>query len=269
MQKLDFVKNLEVIIRELQSTSILHHFRVASEKPQNAYEFSKIIPILFQTKGKYDQLKNNDEYSEILSSINSEVIYSDDNLHYFTTLLTNKQVAYILIDHYGLSFFNFHNTLVNTFLLTKNVLLGESLNNDFQSNLENGISIFQIIIAEQGLETEKYIKIFTAFQELIEALSKIVGEEEQKSEIILLDSGSDTNVGIKSGIETAKSLYLIFKEIWDSIKNRKYYDQEKNNKALLESLSVRSEIVRSIKEGIISEDEGRTLTHLVKTRTDD
>ena len=47
---------------------------------------------------------------------------------------------------------------------------------------------------------------------------KVIDEEED-TEIILLDSGSDTNVGIQASVETAKSLFLIFKEVWDLIKN--------------------------------------------------
>ena len=81
----------------------------------------------------------------------------------------------------------------------------------------NGVIFFQILIDGEGLETEQYIKIFTTLNELIKTIGKIVDEKEEKSEIILLDSGSDSNIGVKSGIETAKALFLIFKEVWDFI----------------------------------------------------
>jgi hypothetical protein len=125
------------------------------------------------------------------------------------------------------------------------------------------------LIDEEGLATSQYIKIFTAINELTETISKIVNEEEQKSEIILLDSGSDSNIGIKSGVETAKSLFLIFKEVWDYITNFQYYKHKQKNQALLESLSIRTEILQKVNEKILTEEEGKEYLHMIKTRTDD
>jgi hypothetical protein len=129
--------------------------------------------------------------------------------------------------------------------------------------------VFQILIENEGLETEQYIKIFTAINQLIETISRIVNEQDQKSEIILLDSGSDTNVGVKSGIETAKSLFLIFKEIWEFVTSFKHYKQKQKNQALLESLTIRTEIQKKVEEGVLSKDEGLEYMHMIKTRTDD
>ena len=137
------------------------------------------------------------------------------------------------------------------------------------NEFDNGVVIFQILIESEGLETSQYIKIFTAINELIETISKIVNEQEHKSEIILLDSGSDSNVGIKSGIETARSLFLIFKEVWDFVTNFQFYKQKQKNQALLESLTIRSEIQKKVDEGILTEQEGKEYLHMIKTRTDD
>ncbi len=119
------------------------------------------------------------------------------------------------------------------------------------------------------METETYIKIFQALEQLVNTISKIVDDVESKSEIILLDSGSDSNIGIKTGIETAKSLFLIFKEVWEFVISRKLYKEKQNNQALLDSLSIRSTINEKIKDGTISEEEGKEYVHLIKTRTDD
>jgi len=269
MQKIDFVTNLETIVEKLQSANILKHFTNGFANPGQVYAYNQINSLLFLSKSNYDQIKNDEKYSAILNSIGAQQIYTEQNLAHLTTLLISQTASGIITRETALALFNFHNTLVSTLNLSKNVLISKSLNTNFQDSINNGIVIFQIVIESEGLFTEKYIKILNAFQELIETISKIEGEFEQKSEIILLDSGSDTNIGIKSGIETAKSLFLIFKEIWDFIISYRQYKQSQKGKALLESLTIRAEILKKVEEGVISEAEGVKYTHMIKTRTDE
>jgi hypothetical protein len=269
MQKLDFVNNLNTIVEKLKSEKIVEKFQAGFSKPNLNYTYSDIVPLLFLSKSNYDQIKNDERYSAILTSLNTEAIYTEVNLSNLTTLLRTAQANSVILNSNTVSLYNFHNSLVSTLKLSNDILKNNIFDGNFEDSIEEGINVFQIVIETEGLETEKYIKIFTAFQELIECISKILNENDYKSEIILLDSGSDTNVGIKTGIETAKSLFLIFKEIWDFIISHKYYKQTQNNKALLESLSIRSEIQNNIDSGIITAEEGRQYTHIIKTRTDD
>jgi hypothetical protein len=269
MQKLDFVNNLDIIVEKLQSEEIVKKFQAGFSQPSINYQYNSIVPLLFLSKSNYDQIKNDDRYSAILESLNTESIYTEINLSHLTTLLKTAPANSVILNSNTVLLYNFHNSLVSTLKLSKDILHNNNINENFEDSIEDGINIFQIIIDTEGLETEKYIKIFTAFQELIETISKILNETEQKSEIILLDSGSDTNIGIKTGIETAKSLFLIFKEIWDYITSHKYYKQTQKNKALLESLSIRTEIQNKVDSGVLSADEGLEYTHMIKTRTDD
>lgn len=269
MQKLDFVNNLETIVKKLQSQEISDTFQVGFNQPNTKYQFSNIIPLLFLSKSNYDQINLDLKYSEILENLNAKEIYNENNLSLLTTTLRTIEAYVLLSNSKIISLFLFHKTLISTLKLAKETLLNDNISKNFEDSIQEGINIFQVIIESEGLETEKYIKIFTAFQELIDTINKVLNDTEQKSEVILLDSGSDTNIGIKTGIETAKSLFLIFKEIWDFITNRKYYKQTQNNKALLESLSIRTEIQRKVDEGILSPEEGREYIHIIKTRTDD
>lgn len=269
MQKLDFVRNLEVIVEKLKSREIIQEFEEGFKVLHTEYPYDRIRPLLFISKSGYDQIRNNQKYKTILDSLNTDDIYEETSLAELSTILTKSGAYNIFVKPVSNIFYNFHNTLLKTLYLSKEVLLSNFVGLNFKESINDGIVIFQIVIEEEGLETEKYIKIFTALQELIETLSKIFEETEQKSEIILLDSGSDTNVGIKSGIETAGSLFLIFKQFWDFITSYKYYRQEQSNKALLESLTIRSEIVKRVNEGILTEEEGKEYTHIIKTRVDD
>lgn len=269
MQKIDFVKNLTTIVEKLKSQEIVSQFQAGFNQPGQNFNYGLINPLLFLSKSNYDQIKNETEYEEILTTLNAQDLYTENNLSLLTTILRFVQAQNILTQTKAVELYNFHNTLIQTSNLSKNILQSKSITETLINEVDNGVVVFQILIEKEGLETEQYIKIFTALNELIETISKIVNEQEQKSEIILLDSGSDTNVGVKSGIETAKSLFLIFKEIWDFVTSFRFYKQKQKNQAILESLSIRTEILKKVNEGVLTKEEGLEYVHMIKTRTDD
>lgn len=268
MQKIDFVKNLETIVQKLRSNEILSHFNSGFHNPSVGYEYSKITPLLFSSKSNYNQIKDDDKYKEILNNLNVQNIYTETNLSALTNVLRPVAAQHILTHQNAVALYNIHNTIVQTFNLSKDILQGADLTECLTNEVDNGVIIFQILIEGEGLQTEQYIKIFTALNELIKTIEKIVNETNHKSEIILLDSGSDSNIGIKSGIETAKSLFLIFKEVWDFVTSFQFYKQKQKNQALLESLTIRAEIQQKVKDGVITVDEGKEYLHMIKTRTD-
>lgn len=223
MQKIDFLKHLETIYDKLQSNQILNQFNGGFKQPGAAFDYGEIKPLLFLSKSSYDQIKDDSRYKEILEGLSAHSIYTESNLSHLTTILVRTPAINILTSPSAIALYNFHSTIVHMLNLSKAIFQTPVVANCMNNDGNNGVVVFQIIVDGDGLQTEQYIKIFTAINELIETISKVLNETDQKSEIILLDSGSDSNVGIKSGIETAKSLFLIFKEIWDFIINFKYY----------------------------------------------
>ncbi len=269
MQKLDFVKNLEIIIDNLKSVEILSHFESGFSIPNQNYKYDNIIPLLFSSKSNYEKIKHEDGLYQILEYFKSEELYSEQNLTYLAQTLSSFAADGIYKRAKSLELYNFHNTLVNTYNLSKDILLNDLLNESYEESLDEGVNIFQVVIDEEALETYKYIKILTCLTELVDVINIIKKDEDSKSKIILLDSGSDTNIGLKTGIETAKSLFLIFKEVWDFATNYRQYRNSQDNKALMESLTIRAEILKKVEEGVISDSEGIEYIHKVKTRTDD
>ncbi len=271
MQKLEFVKNLESLVIGLKSEAIVNLFEAGFRPIANnqAFQFQQINPVLFLSKSFYDQISQNADLKNILEVLGSEAIYSEGNLANLTSILRPAPSSQVAGNESAIRFFIFHKALLNTWTLSKNILLSDLLNEPFDEVLEKGVLVFQIIIEGEGLETEQYIKIFSALNDLTETLAKIFAESEHKSELILLDSGSDTNLGLKAGVETAKSLFLVFKEVWDFIVNRKFYTVNQVNKALIESLTVRAQIKEKVESRVITEEEGQTYSHIIKTRTDE
>lgn len=268
MQKIDFIKNLEDLTSKLKSVEIVQQYKAGFTSPNAEYSYNNIVPILFQSKSGYDNIRYDSRYEKILTTLEAEKIYSESILSALVVTLKKTTANNIIPYSNAVSLFNFHNTLVQTLQLSKNLLDSKNLSEDLNKDIDNGIIIFQIVIEGEGLETEKYIKILSALNELIEIINKI-SDEEDKSEIVLLDSGSDTNIGVKTGVETAKSLFLIFKEVWDFMANYRFYKQAQKSNTLLESLSIRAEIMKKLEDGVITKEEATEYIHMIKTRTDD
>lgn len=136
-----------------------------------------------------------------------------------------------------------------------------------ENETSNGVAVFRIINQESEPTIERFIQIFKSLEELSNIFKK-VHNDDSETKIYLLDSGSDTNLGLDTGVKVAKSLYLIFKEIWEYSFNRKQYKNSKNNEALLESLTIRAEIKKKREEGVITENEEIEYSHIVKTRVE-
>jgi hypothetical protein len=269
MQKLDFTENLQTITDKLKSMEIVQLFDTGFNTPQNPGRYDLINPLLFISKSNYDQIKGDEKYSKIFDSLNAQSIYTEANLSHLTVLLRQVNAIDIIKHQSAVLLFTFHKTLLTMLALAKDVLTTPEIQKGSTEILDDGILIFQIVIEGEGLETEKYIKIFTALEELINTISKVKSEQDQKQEIILLDSGSDTNVGIKSGVETTKSLFLIFKEIWEFATSYRHYKLKQKNNTLMESLTIRAEIKKKVEDRVITEDEGKEYLHMIKTRTDE
>lgn len=278
MQKFDFVKNLEKISENLFSQEVLQHFTTALNQPNSNYSFGNLKPTLFSSKSRYDQLIKDPDIYEILKNLDSDEIYSESNLSALTGYLSTQQIGNLFKIKQCLAFYKFHLTVISTLKISKDLLLKSSYSESNEQSLDNGILIFEVVIEEESKDISLYIKIFTLLRDIALQVhnlnteqneNEVLEDEENPVEVILLDSGSSSNIGLKTGIETAKSLFLIFKEIWDFVISHKQYKSKQKNEALLESLSIRKEIMDKLEEGVITEQEAKEYTHIIKTRAED
>ncbi|NDV95018.1 hypothetical protein D0T84_08820 [Dysgonomonas sp. 521] len=276
MQKLDFVQHLKTVVDKLDSERITDHFdsglnlRSTIKQEIVEYNFAKITPLLFSSKVNYENLLLQDNYASFLKEVGADKIYNEDNLARLARVLTTEQYYMAFKSPEILQLYQFHQGLIKMLEVAESLLLNELTDKDFLSSLESGVLLFQVVIDNDYISSEEYIRILDALQELVNVTGKILIDKEDnyQTDIILLDSGSDTNIGIQTFAEVAKSIFFLFKEIWDYITNHGIYQNEKKNKALLDSLAIRKEIQKNVKEGVLSEAEGKEYTHLVKTRVD-
>lgn len=269
MQKLDFSIHIKHLIEELSTQKIVETFNHALSNPGQAFNFGQLNPILFNSKSKYDDLTKSEVYSGILEKINASEVYEEANLAYLTTKLRPNSASNVIVDQKVTRLYSFHKSLQDLSTISNDLLIDSQFTGDLDLLMDQGYLIFQIAIEDGGLEPSQYSKILTILDELIKVFEKVkYPEEESNTKIILLDSGSDTNLGIKTKVELAKSIFLIFKEIWDYVTNYKFYMAKQKNEAFMDSLTIRKEIMKMQQEGVLNDKEALEYSFLIKSRTD-
>lgn len=269
MQKIEFIHAIDEIARRLKSQQIVELFKAGFAQPSNQYNYGLVRPLLFESKSQFDQIKLDENKWIFLERISGISIYDEKSLSDLSARLQTTTANAILTNNTVTQFYSFHNSLIDLQKISKELLSSELINNNYEDNIKLGIIIFQVQIETEGLETAKYIKILSALDDLVHAIEKIHKLEDSGSEIVLFDSGSNTNIGLESKVEVAKSIFQIFKEMWDFISSFQFYRAQQRNQALLESLTIRKELLKSVEDGILTENEAKEYLHIVKTRTDD
>lgn len=266
MQKLDFISKLTNIASKLKTYEI--NEIVNKSYLNHSFDFTVLSELLFESKSNYDILNADKNYNKLLSNLDIATFYLPSSLTRTVKIFNSNSSPQVLSDPQLRLFFSIHKSIEQLLKITKLELINDIFLQNYDTQLDLGILVFQITIEGEGLDAGIYSEIFSTLKELVIIINKINGNDNEKTEIILLDSGSDTNTAIKTTAETAKSLFLIFKEMWDFFINRKYYQNKQHNQALVESLSIMQEVKNNITNGILTEEQGKEYIHLVKSRTD-
>jgi len=270
MQKLDFTEAINSLKDKLKSESIISFVDAIPKNGQ--VNTNGLTPLIIESKSNYDKISTDSEEYNISKVINGESIYDQG----FITILINqtiqttlnKQQKVHLLTNSNLSeFYNFHYSVIQCSKVANEILFSTD-----QSNFANNedVIIFRILVGKENFDLQAFGKIFKLIDELIQILKKIhEPDNEESSKVVLLDSGSDSNLGVKSSVQIATSLFQIFKEVWDWILNRKFYKSKLRNDAMLENLSVFNAIKESEDSGAIDEKTAKIYRETILRRTED
>ena len=195
MQKIEFLHFIDEITTRLKSNEIVGYFKQGFAQPNTAYDYSVIRPLLFKSKSQFDQIMIDENKSKFLKKISGISIYSEQNMATLSAELQHTGAKSILTNITSTQFYSFHSSLIDLKNISKELLSNELINNNYEENINLGIIIFQVQIETEGLETSKYIKILSALDDLVKVIEKAMKIVESSSEIVLLDSGSNTNIG--------------------------------------------------------------------------
>ncbi|MBI3586191.1 MAG: hypothetical protein HY088_03570 [Ignavibacteriales bacterium] len=271
MQKLDFTLNIQVIKEGLRSSEFVEKFDKALLQNIDPYNGTVLTAILVQSKSNYDQLVQKEHLRKIFEQLGALPIYETGNFSQILDIALSKKSSYqILYNKPFGDFYSMQSAILRIAKLAENLFFEESTQG-VTENIDLGYLVFQVSVNEGGLSIVDYGKIFEKLRELIEAISKALDPTRtlEEPKLLLLDSGSNTNLGIKTTAEVAHSLAIIFKEIWDWIINKEHYKNKLFNDSLMSNLEVMKVIKQHEKEGTLNADEAKTLVHTIKTRTND
>jgi hypothetical protein len=270
MQKLDYTESINQIKEKLKSQSIVDFIdKLSLTQPVKTNE---LTPLIIESKSNFDKIDHESNEFEILKALAGRVLYEQT---YIGNLINqtlqasiSNQLKVHLFTHSTLSqFYNFHYSILQCAALANLVLFEDekltSLNSD-------EIIVFRILVGEGNLELRSYGKILKLLEDLIDILQNVYVEESaDKPSVVLLDSGSDSNIGVKSSVQIGTALFQIFKEIWDWVLNRKYYKNKLRTDAFLENLNVFNAIKESERSGSIDAATAKTYRETILRKTED
>lgn len=269
MQKLDFTENINILIEKLKSEKIVDF--IDSIPINGAVNTNGLTPLIIESKSSYDKIEEPSKEFEIINVLNGQQIYdqkyiSDLINQTIQTTLNKQSKVHLFVSSKLLQFYNFHFSLIQSSKIANEILFTDDKLNQIESD---EIIVFRILVGEGNLDLSSYGKILKLIDELIQILEKIYDSENQESsKVVLLDSGSDANIGVKSSVQIATSLFQIFKEVWDWILNRKFYKSKLRNDAMLENLQVFNAIRESEKNGAIDSNTAKIYRETLLRRTE-
>lgn len=273
MQKLALKEKSSEFSKLLESSSISNFLRKLRNSPYqgssesektNAYnkDIDKLIQIIIQSKSNYDNKIQSDSDLKTISDAIGSTVYNTENI--------SKLISEVSKIDYGSRRSFFNSDLIVEFLLFHDALLKLNLiaNATITENQEEEHAIIFTLISEENPSVDLVLEVLSKLNELIEIVEKIY-EEENQNNIYLLDKGSNTNIGIETGVKTAQSIFQIFKEVWDWLLNKRFYKEKIRNAAFLEKLEVLDKINEVKNNGAINEEEAARYKEIIIKRTDD
>ncbi|MBN8697341.1 MAG: hypothetical protein J0L87_12490 [Bacteroidetes bacterium] len=267
MQKLDFTENINQLREILKSDSIVNF--IDGLQSNIKINTNALTPLVIESKSNFDKITADDSKTVILNALNASNLYSEKSIGDLINATVNAtlqghQKVHLFLNSTLLSYYHFHFTIIQTSNLCDKVLFKDNL-----GELSDDDTIVFRILIDDELEVSRYTKILNLISELIEVIQKINSDTESKPTISLLDSGSDTNIGVKTTVETAKSIFQIFKEVWDWVVNRKFYKSKLRNAGLLDNLNVMMAIKTAQDNGVIDENTAKIYKETIIRRTED
>ena len=89
----------------------MSEFESGFKQPSTPFNYATINPLLFLSKSNYDQIKDDKRYSEILTNLGAQNIYTETNLSNLTTVLRVAHANDIIVAANTIALYNFHNTV--------------------------------------------------------------------------------------------------------------------------------------------------------------
>jgi len=253
MQKLEIKENFSKLFLALFTTEILEIINSIRKEnlQQGTYNELKanLTKWVIESKSNFDNtIKDNKKLQLITSFFNVE-IYFAENLTKLIAAISSFPYANrdrLYSTRIFLDFHTFHKTVLNMYEITNSIIT--------ESQEAENVIMFTIV-SKEFPKIDLIIEVLEIIKNLISSIEDIYNEKTDHR-IYLLDTGSNTNIGVESGTTVVKVLFDIFKEIWIWMINRKHYKQKLKNTEFLNDLIVIEKIHEMVKSGVLTEEDG-------------
>lgn len=272
MQRLDLIQTLERVSRELLTPEIISLCKPEFMKvgTGNAvWNSSKLLPLLITSKSQYDSLMLETNSREVLTALGADAVYSTTA---FADVVRQVSAATTTHDLFFKKFsqvYAFHSALETQLQMAKRLLVNDAELLE-ESPATHGVLLFHLT-DHNNLTTFTLSKIVALIGDLVQLIAALTSPSVESSPptVVLLDSGSSATIGLKTSVETAKTVSELFREMWQWWIYRKHFD----NKVTMESVATNLSILKTIKEAenanILTPEKAKEYATLIQRKTDD
>ncbi|MBI4931542.1 MAG: hypothetical protein HY841_12305 [Bacteroidetes bacterium] len=251
MQKLELRNNLNDIINNLLSRQIVNLLTTDKILSNN------LLMMIVDSKGGYDKAISDVDKAKVFKEFETEKIYET---HYFSTLISfistipaNQNHRSQFLSHTGLNdFYSFHKSLLSTFRLVDNLLIGEKdifdSNKNFDIHLaENNGNLILEVIDDGLVSLSKLNEIISSIEKLTKTIYLLYDKIENEKfdiypQVAMIDSGSDVNIVIKLPSKAANLISQVIKQFWEYVSAHKSYKYRQTLKDVEKTITVLGKI---------------------------
>lgn len=268
MKKIEFTEKMKMIDAYLQSSKIDYLFNEMLNQKTDQLFTTPVVELLIASKSGYDKLNTISDYQKIFKSLNASEIYDIKNISQITRDTSEKGLLSNLFkDRDLMKFFQF-NQLISSLNNNSEIFFGYQ--NQIKKNEKETFGIIILETANFGNSLSKYANALIKIEKLFELIKMIFHEENEGNfEVLYFESGSATDVVIKTSKKIASAFTQTIHEIWRFISDNSNYREARKDEAIEKKLDLMNKIGEMEKSGKLSKEDSANLKHRLKKQVID
>lgn len=266
MQTLRFTRTLARIVTELKAKELVDFLSPFLDRAKNVpipegprHVFSTL---LFESRVGFAELMKDSDASKILQTMKINEVYAPPQLGRLLALFNNvpNSPAIFQAPDVFAPFFTFNDMLL--WLVRLAGACSQILEVERVGETTNAAEVVELELVDfdgTGIEADRVNQVFASLTELHLNLARIFDLKDDRLKILYLDSGSNLFIGLKAGTLIVTAIKLLFKEVWEKIKYRRFEDFDRKVESLSKGLTLNATIDEQVKNKVLDEHTGKNL----------
>ena len=270
MQSIDYLKNLERIIADLELQGIhkiLQDMLLTPNDRAIGNNEKVVLPkLLLETQGKFQNLIKDPEIMRTANSIMLADFYNAKTISTMITLV-NSVVNIDEIRNNRKHLPVFYSVYIRIdILLNLYKSLTELFFHEKMPDMDDSLATIEIEIADfqkDGMPLNVVIEMLSSTQKIYDAISNVIQVKHSNIRIAFFDSGSGLNISFVGVADVIKELRLSMIEFWERVKFLKFDENKKEIDAIKDTLSITKMLTEQISGGILTNEDGKRIKRIV------